>query len=605
MALGLSTGGFTMMDDEDPPPSGGDPCSTTSLTQPFYVTSITNGTNGTTIIWQSCPMFRYIVLSANVLSTNTAWAAQGFTSYIWGQPGASATSWTDLSTTNTSVVTQRFYKVEKILGNQIAVGGFHSLVILTNGMLWVWGDDSTSQLGDGRTDDEAAPEPLTDSLCGPAQLSNAVALAGGSDYSVAVDASGVVWSWGEGTLSGQLGNGGNTNVLTPTPISGISNVIAVAAGFDHTLALRADGTIWAWGDNGNGELGTGGPLTFTNRPALVTGLTQMVAIAAGDLFSLALDATGRIWGWGDNEDGELGTNAAVGEGHNTNLPVPVSGISNVIAIAAGYNHSVALTTNKTVWTWGDNSYGELGRSGSGPMPGQVNLTNVVAITAGFAFTLAVTSNGQVYGFGNNSDGQVSSDTSGNPTTSPALLPGISNAVLVSTQPMSTHCLALTVNQGTNQYYGWGNNFGGAVGDGGGEDDQYTPAQLHFDDVCTTCVQLGTSGAFTAQYTGTLKLYFNDAITAYDNNSGSYTAMVNGTNVTVLAANGEGVAVGIVTNGGVYGFSASGFCRWDPTLTNVDANGVIQNGTSKVDCAVIGGVAVCPNSQCFSLVGRIQ
>ena len=226
VALGLSTGGFMTM-DEDSDGMGGDPCSTTSLTQRFYVTSITNGTNGTTIVWQSCPMFRYIVLSANVLSTNTAWAAQGYTSYVWGQPGASATSWTDMSTTNTSVVTQRFYKVERLLGSPIAAGGSHCLVVLTNGTLWAWGGDFVYQLGDNGTDDEAAPEPLTDSLCGPARLTNAVALAGGYDYSLAVAANGVVWSWGEGTLSGQLGNGGNTNVLTPTPINGISNVVSV------------------------------------------------------------------------------------------------------------------------------------------------------------------------------------------------------------------------------------------------------------------------------------------------------------------------------------------------------------------------------------------
>jgi len=110
-------------------------CSTTNLNQPFYVTSITQGTNGTTITWQSCPMFRYLVFSASQLSMNTPWASQSYASYIWGQPGASATSWTDLSTTNASILTQGFYKVQRTLGSLIAAGGSHSLAVTPDGRL--------------------------------------------------------------------------------------------------------------------------------------------------------------------------------------------------------------------------------------------------------------------------------------------------------------------------------------------------------------------------------------------------------------------------------------------------------------------------------------
>jgi len=599
----------------------GDPCAITNLLQRFSFTAIQRNTNlSTTVTWESCPIFRYILLSADALATNTIWQPQA---YVWGQPGASATSWTDPTTTNSAVVTQRFYSVEKILGNTIAAGGFHGLALLTNSTLWAWGQDSLHQLGDNSANDEAAPESLTDSLCGPARLTNAVALAGGYDYSVAVDAKGVVWSWGEGTLSGQLGNGGNTNVLTPSPINGISNVISVAAGYEHTLALRADGTVWAWGynhagdveGNGNGQLGAGflGGAASTNSPvrSLVPTGTVIVAIAAGYDFSLALDTTGSVWGFGGNASGQLGTNvSSVGRSASTNLPTLVAGISNVIAIAAGLAHSVAVTADKKLWTWGDNSEGALGRTGSGLVPGLVTaLTNqnVVAIAAGYQFTLAVTSNGQVYAFGDNQFGELGTNTFGNPITSgPVPVVGISNAVLVSAHPYGYHSLAVTVNQGTNQYYGWGDNSEGDVGDGGGEDEQYTPALLHFDDVCTTCVQLGTGGVFTAQYTGTLKLYFNDDIAAYDDNSGSYTATVNGlaTNVTVMATNGQGVVVGTVTKGSNYTYSASGYCNNGPGFPFVDANGIISNGTTTI-CENLAGEGLCPTGVCFSLVGRIQ
>jgi alpha-tubulin suppressor-like RCC1 family protein len=606
LALGLSTGGFTTMDEEPDGLGGSDPCSIASLLEPFYITSIQRTNAATTITWQSCPMFRYLVQSADALSTNTAWATQSYTSYVWGQPGASATSWTDLSTTNTSVVTDRFYRVQRLLGNVIAVGEEHSLVVLTNGTLWVWGGDDLGELGDGGTADEAAPEPITAPLCVTSGLSNVVAVAAGSDYSLAVDANGVVWSWGDGA-SGQLGDGEFTNsVLTPSPISGVSNIVSVAAGLQHTLALRADGVVWAWGDNGSGELGIGASPTSTNSPALVAGLSQIVAIAAGDSHSVALDSSGRVWAWGQGFDGELGD----GGSSNTATPILVPGISNVIAIAAGLEHTIALTTNQIVWTWGDGTDGDLGRTGDFTRPGPVTgLSNVVSIAAGQSFTIAVTSNGQVFAWGENFEGDLGTITSG---STPQPIAGISNAVLVSAHPDGFHGLAVTVSQETNQYYGWGDNgidaIGGEVGDGGGEDDQPTPALLHFDNVCTTCVQLGTSGSFTAQYTGTLKLYFNDTITAYDNNgTNSYLATVYGlaTNLVVGATNGEGVVFGIVTKGSNYTYSASGFCSWGDG--SADPDGKDPTFGVLVICADQGAVnnTVCPGSHCFSLVGRIQ
>ncbi|MGO9527033.1 MAG: RCC1 domain-containing protein, partial [Verrucomicrobiia bacterium] len=386
------------IDDDD---GGGDPCSITSLTQPFYITSITQGTNGTTITWQSCPNMIYFVLSAETLQSNTHWAWR--TLPMWGQNGS--TIWTDSTTTNGSGITSMFYKVGR-RPPPIAAGGYHSLAVLTNGTLWAWGGDDQAQLGDGGNSVQVTPEPIGDPLCGPAGLTNPVALAAGYDFSVAVDATGVLWSWGDGG-SGQLGNGANANVLMPAPITGISDVVSVAAGSRHTLALRADGTVWACGNDVDyaaenqpgGVLGAGSlyPVTSTNVPirSLVPTGTVIVAIAAGNYWSLALDTTGQIWGWGDNSNNQIGT--------WTNSPTLVPGISNVIAIAAGLGHSIAVRADNTLWTWGDNLYDELGRSGITTNPGQVVASglsnNVVAIAGGNEFTLVVTSNGQVFAFG--------------------------------------------------------------------------------------------------------------------------------------------------------------------------------------------------------------
>ena len=555
------SGGFMPMDDDDD--GGGDPCLITNLTQPFYVTSITQGTNGTTITWQSCPNMIYFVLSAETLQSNTYWAWRSLP--MWGQNGS--TIWTDSMTTNGSGITSMFYKVGR-RPPPIAASGNHSLAILTNGTLWAWGKDDQGQLGDGGNSVQVTPELIAGPLCGPANLTNPVALAAGYDFSVAVDATGVVWTWGDGG-SGQLGNGATINALTPAPINGISDVVSVAAGDKHTLALRADGTVWAWGNDSDfssrndplpgGVLGAGNlsPVTSTNVPirSLIPTGTVIVAIAAGNYWSLALDTTGQIWGWGDNGAGQIGTSVNTGV---TNLPTLVPGISSVIAIAAGLGHSIAVRADNTLWTWGDNADGELGRSGITTNPGQVVASglsnNVVAIAGGNEFTLAVTSSGQIYAWGDNSYGELGAIGSG---STPILVSGISDAVSVSANHDGHHSLAVTLNQGTNQYYGWGYDGYGQVGNGLQAyygyslpaQDQYTPAQLPFCDACASCVQLGSSGSFTAQCTGTLRLYFNDDY-EYEDNGGSYTVTVTGlvNNVTVAAIASNGVAVGIVSNG---------------------------------------------------------
>ncbi len=481
------SGNFTAMDDDDD--GGGDPCTITSLTQPFYVTIITQSVNhAITITWQSCQFFRYLVFSASVMSTNMQWAPQA---YVWGSNGASVTTWTDTATTNDdgSTVTQRFYRVQRILGSPIAAGENHSLAISMNGTLWAWGDNSGEQLGDGTIAGyQPAFFPMNISSTNICQggISNVVAVAGGDEYSVAADnVHGVVWTWGD-VGNGELGNGQNYSTNSPAPIARTSNIVSVAAGSAHTLALRADGAVFAWGSDSSGQLGVGGltGYTSTNSPvrSLISTETVIVAIAAGDEHSVALDTGGNVWTWGNN-DGALGNgeDSSCGGSNRVAIPTILTTISNVIAIAAGYEHSIALTADKTVWTWGDDNYGELGRTSTydpcdddiDPLPGQIPpsiLSNVVAIAGGNEFTLAVTSNGQVYAWGDNlfnELGTFNTSEAGadgvDSTNSPMLVAGISDAVLVSAHPDGYHVMVLTVDQGTNHYWGWGLNEEGQVG----------------------------------------------------------------------------------------------------------------------------------------------
>lgn len=145
-----------------------------------------------------------------------------------------------------------------------------------------------------------------------------------------------VSAWG-GNSFGQLGDGTTTNRLTPVQVSGLSGLTLIAAGAEHTLALKSDGTLWAWGYNFYGWLGDG---TTTDRltPVEVSGLSGVSAIAAGEQHSLALKSDGTVWAWGRNLDGQLGDGTTT-RGRLT--PVQVGGLSGVMAIASGSYYNMA------------------------------------------------------------------------------------------------------------------------------------------------------------------------------------------------------------------------------------------------------------------------
>ncbi|MGA2138024.1 MAG: hypothetical protein ABSH14_04100 [Verrucomicrobiia bacterium] len=613
------TGRFTLMSEDDDPFGDIDPCNITNIFQPFSFTSIQQDTSRNTILaWQACTNFIYGVFSTDELSTNTFWT---WRAYLFGQPNS--LTWTDTTTSATNVV-NRFYRAVRKLPVAIAAGGAHTLALRPDNSLWSWGRNQHGQLGDGTSTDRQLPARVVIAgtlPCAGEPPSNVVTLAAGTDFSMLADASGMVWTWGRNDM-GQLGDGSNDTRIVASPITGISNVVSVAAGSSHTLALRADGTVWAWGNNqngtdgyGNGQLGAGylGGASSTNSPvqSLVPAGTVIAAIAAGDSFSLALDTTGQIWGWGGNESGELGTNVVSGRDVSTNLPTVVAGISNVVAIAAGSDHTVALTADKTVWTWGDNSSGQLGWGGccQTSAPGRVSaLSNVVGIAGGLYFTLAVTSNGQVFAWGDNTFGQLGTNTDFGSLTSPHLVAGISNAVLVSAHPDGTHSVAMTISNGVYQYWAWGDNANGQVGNGteGSGNYQYTPASIQFSNSCVECIALGTGGVFTAQCTGTLILYFNDDF--FPDNSGAYTVTVYSvgmTNVVVESTYSTGIIVGTVTNGGTYTYAATGLCIRSIPGDSSDANGYGTNGVP-VGCDDRDRCGfICPTAPCYSLVGKIQ
>jgi len=289
------------------------------------------------------------------------------------------------------------------------------------------------------------------------QTKNAqVQVSAGTNYRVVLKADGTVWTWGT-NANGQLGDGTTIPKESPVQVSGLSQVISVNGGWAHTVALKADGTVWTWGENTFGQLGDG---TKTNRniPTAVNGLSGVVEAKAGVSHTVALKDDGTVWCWGSNESGMLGD----GTDEDRATPVQVTGLSDVINVDAGMVHTVALKSDGTVWCWGYNYNGQLGNGTTteSETPVQVNgLTGVVKIKAGAGHNLALKGDGTLWAWGNNESGQLGNGNQIDQTV-PVAISTLND--IASFDAASTHSMVLK-NDGSIR--AWGNNDYGQLGDG--------------------------------------------------------------------------------------------------------------------------------------------
>ncbi|MGO8669784.1 MAG: fibronectin type III domain-containing protein [Capsulimonadaceae bacterium] len=318
--------------------------------------------------------------------------------------------------------------------SEIAGGAYHSLALQPGGVVWAWGENSTGQLGNGSTSNSDVSVQVSQST----GLTNATSIAAGGYHSLAIQQGGAVWAWGD-NFWGELGNNSTTNSSVPVPVTGLTGITAIAGGGYHSLALQSDGSVWAWGFNAYGQVGLPAlsPIEST-VPVEIAGLTGITAIAGGGDHSLALRADGTVWAWGYNNDGQLGN----GTTNSAYIPAAVSGLAGVNAIAAGAAHSLALRSDGTVWAWGDNEYGQLGNGAmsNSPVPVQVTgLTGVFAISAGEYHNLALCIDGTVWAWGSGVDGQLGDGAMINSDT-PVQVSGLSSISAISAG--GYHSLAL-------------------------------------------------------------------------------------------------------------------------------------------------------------------
>ena len=352
----------------------------------------------------------------------------------------------------------------------IALGNNHTCALTTAGAVHCWGNNNSRQLGDGSTVNRSTPVAVTDLGFGVA------AIAAGSSHSCALTTAGAVHCWGTNFYA-QLGDGTTTPRTTPVAVKGVggsgtlSGVAAIAAGNNHSCALTTAGAVHCWGSNGNGQLGDGSA-TQRTAPVAVTGLgSGVAAIAAGSNHSCALTTGGAVRCWGNNSVGQLGD----GSFAQRTTPVAVTGLgSGVAAIAAGNSHTCALTTGGEVRCWGLNGAGQLGDGSTANrtthvavkgMGGSGTLSGVAAIAAGSSHTCALTTAGAVHCWGYNSSGQLG-DGSNMSRTTPVDVQGLGGSGTLSGVAAiaagQLHTCARTM---AGAVHCWGLNGAGQLGDG--------------------------------------------------------------------------------------------------------------------------------------------
>ncbi|ERM18314.1 RCC1 domain-containing protein [Brevibacillus laterosporus] len=284
----------------------------------------------------------------------------------------------------------------------VDTGTSHTVALQKDGTVWTWGWSAYGELGNEKAKStEKTPHHVK-------WLSDVKQVRAGENFTLALREDGTVWAFGK-NRSGQLGDGTTETRVKPVQVSGLTDIVAIDAGEEFSLALSEDGTVWAWGNNSVGQLGNG-TREKALQPVQVSELTDVIAISTGEKQGFAVTSNGDVYGWGYNQ-GKLGD----GTNKSRNSPVLIDGIYDVIAVDSGKQHTLALKEDGTVWAWGTNTHGQLGYGtpvNYSMTPNQVflestePLNQIVAIDAGGFHSHAIKKDGTVWSWGFNSNGEL-------------------------------------------------------------------------------------------------------------------------------------------------------------------------------------------------------
>jgi alpha-tubulin suppressor-like RCC1 family protein len=315
---------------------------------------------------------------------------------------------------------------------QVSTNGAH-FGVRRNGTLWAWGSNSCGRLGDGTTTNTSSPVSVVGGFTDWCQVS------AGCAHSLGVRKDGTAWAWGCNSC-GQLGDNSITNRSSPVlVVGGFTDWCQVSPGGVHSLGLRTNGTLWAWGNGGFGRLGDNSTTSKRSPVSVVGGFTDWCQVSAGYNHSLGVRTNGTLWAWGCNGVGQLGDNTTT----SRSSPVSVVGgftdwcqVSGGGALSlSGHGHSIGLRSNGTLWAWGSNSCGRLGdnttTNRASPVSVVGGFTDWCQVSAGVWHNMGVRTNGTIWGWGCNSFGRLGDGTTINRSSPVSVVGGFTDWCQVS------------------------------------------------------------------------------------------------------------------------------------------------------------------------------
>ncbi len=321
--------------------------------------------------------------------------------------------------------------------------------------LWTWGDNALGQLGDTTITPKSSPIQTIAWGSNWKQVSSGIL-----SQSAAIKTDGTLWLWGQNTF-GALGDNSTTHKSSPVQtISGGTNWKQVSVGNGFTAAIKTDGTLWTWGLNQNGRLGDNTTTSKSSPAQTITFGTNWKQVSTYS-HTAAVKTDGTLWLWGLNSSGQLGNNTA----NNTSSPVQtISAGTNWKQVAAGYLHTAAIKTDGTLWTWGQNIYGQLGdntaNNKSSPVQTISGGTNWKQVSTGsISHTVAIKTDGTLWTWGRNINGELGDNTTTTKSSPVQTISGGTNWKQVSSAYVHT---AAVKTDGT--LWTWGLNSLGQLGD---------------------------------------------------------------------------------------------------------------------------------------------
>jgi alpha-tubulin suppressor-like RCC1 family protein len=333
-----------------------------------------------------------------------------------------------------------------IVGNfsdwcQVSSSGFHTLGLRINGTIWAWGANGDGRLGDETTIFKSSPVLVAGEFTDWCQISN------GLRHSVAIRSNGTAWSWGCNNY-GQLGSGDTVSYSSPVSVvGGFTDWCQVSGAYSISLGLRSNGTLWSWGLNTDGRLGTGDTVTYSSPVSVVGGFTDWCRIqTSGSRHAVAIRSDGTAWSWGCNSFGSLGDGTTV----TTSSPVSViGGFTDWCQISAGVASNLGLRSNGTLWSWGSNAQGRLGTGDtvtySSPVSVVGGFTDWCQISAGFRHGVALRTNGTSWAWGCNTQGQLGDGTTEDKSSPVSVIGGFTDWTYVSGGGCHTTAIRLITN----------------------------------------------------------------------------------------------------------------------------------------------------------------